>query len=80
MLFGPAEVREFLESVLEHLEDREQSDDDEEVMSSDAEEEELDIEQRQWSATEVAEQIKLFAEKAGVDWLEELSLAWRDQT
>jgi hypothetical protein len=75
VVFSPAEVREFLESILEHVEGREQFDDDDEPEELDSQEEELDIEDRSWTAAEVAEQIKLFASQAGVDWREEFDWA-----
>jgi hypothetical protein len=74
VIFTPDEVRGFLETILEHIEDNLEIVDDEEPDQSDETEEvdELDIEDRPWPAAEVVEQIKLFSEKGGVDWRSEV--------
>jgi hypothetical protein len=79
VIFDPSEVREILELVLEQVrssaeeemtEDADEADTDEEN-----EDEGLDIEERSWSAGEIAEQIQILSDAAGVDWREELSWA-----
>jgi hypothetical protein len=66
-VFTQAEVSEFLESILAHIEDNRELEDGEEV-DDEADEEELSIEDRPRTAAEVVEQIKLLAEAAGSDW------------
>jgi hypothetical protein len=41
----------------------------------DSEDEEFTIEERPWAAGEIAEQIQILSDAAGVDWREELSWA-----
>ena len=86
VIFTPDEVRDVLETILEHIEDNLEYDDADDEDSGEDEsdeaeadeagesdqEDELDIEKRPWQAAEVAEQIKLFSEKAGVDWRAEV--------
>ena len=77
VMFDPSEVREILGLVLEQvrLSAEEQINDGEADNDDESEDEELDIEERPWSAGEIAEQIQILSEAAGVDWREELSWA-----
>jgi hypothetical protein len=75
VMFDPSEVREILGLVLEQvrLSAEEQINDGEADNDDESEDEELDIEERPWSAGEIAEQIQILSDAAGVDWREELS-------
>jgi hypothetical protein len=81
VMFDPLEVREILGRVLEqvHWSREEQndleSDDGEADNDDDSQGEEFTIEERPWSAGEIAEQIQILSDAAGVDWREELSWA-----
>jgi hypothetical protein len=79
VMFDSSEVREILGLVLEQArssaeeEINEDAADDE--ADNDEDSEELTIEERPWSAGEIAEQIQILSDAAGVDWREELSCA-----
>jgi hypothetical protein len=81
VMFDPSEVREILGLVLEQVrssaeeEMTEDVGDDEADSDQDAQGEEFAIEEREWSAGEIAEQIQILSDAAGVDWREELSWA-----
>jgi hypothetical protein len=79
VMFDPSEVREILGLVLEQVrssaeeEMNEDADYGEADTGEENEDEELEIEERSWSAGEIAEQIQILSDAAGVDWREELS-------
>jgi hypothetical protein len=82
VMFEPSEVREILGLVLEQVrwsaeeQNNLQSDDGATANDDgDIQDEELSIEERPWSAEEIAEQIQILSNAAGVDWREELSWA-----
>jgi hypothetical protein len=72
-------VREILGLVLEQVRssaEKEMNDDadyGEADNDEDTQDEKLTIEERPWSAGEIAEQIQILSDAAGVDWREELS-------
>ena len=90
VMFSHEEVREMLTLVLEQIRYHNSSEtpkvdgaDDEDMSAECYDEhegegpskaEELTIEARPWSAGEIAEQIQVLSEAAGVDWREELAL------
>jgi hypothetical protein len=77
VVFTPVEVRSILEAVLTHV--QEGMDDDRDDDDGDGEEEgnspDIDVEERPWTAAEIAEQIQVLSQAAGVDWREELEHA-----
>jgi hypothetical protein len=80
VLFDPSEVREILGLVLEQVrwsaEEQNNFENDDGATANDNEDiqdEELTIEERPWAAGEIAEQIQILSNAAGVDWREELS-------
>jgi hypothetical protein len=80
VMFDPSEVREILGLVLEQVrssaeEEINKDADYREADTDEESEEELDIEERSWSAGEIAEQIQILSDAAKVDWREELSWA-----
>jgi hypothetical protein len=80
VMFDPSEVREILGLVLEQVRSRaaeeidEDVGDDEADNDEDSQDEELAIEERPWAAGEIAEQIRILSDAAGLDWREELAL------
>jgi hypothetical protein len=78
--FDPSEVREILGLVLEQVRLRAEEEIDEDVGDDEADndegsqDEELAIEERPWAAGEIAEQIRILSDAAGLDWREELAL------
>jgi hypothetical protein len=80
-MFDPPEVREIVGLVLEQVRLRgeeeisEDADYGEADNDDESDDEELIIEERPWSAGEMAEQIQILSDAAGVDWREELSWA-----
>jgi len=81
VMFDPSEVREILGLVLEQvrLSAEEEINEDagygEGNSDDESEDGELTIEERPWAAGEIAEQIQMLSDAAGVDWREELSWA-----
>jgi hypothetical protein len=81
VMFDPSEVREILGLVLEQVRSRAEEEIDEDVgddeadNDEDSQDEELAIEERPWAAGEIAEQIRILSDAAGLDWREELSWA-----
>src|SRR5262249_45737762 len=73
VMFDPSEVREILGLVLEQVRSsaEEEINEDADYREADTDEEseeELDIEERSWSAGEIAEQIQILSGAAEVDW------------
>jgi hypothetical protein len=82
VMFDPSEVREILALVLEQVrwpaEEQNNLEGDDGGIDNDDEDiqdEELTIEERPWAAGEIAEQIQVLSDAAGVDWREGLALA-----
>jgi hypothetical protein len=81
VMFDPSEVRQILELVLEQVrstaeeEINEDGGDDEADNDEDSRGEGLTIEERPWAAGEIAEQIQILSDAAGIDWREELCWA-----
>jgi hypothetical protein len=82
VMFDPSEVREILGLVLKQVrwsaEEQNNLESDDGATANDDEDiqdEELIIEERPWAAEEIAEQIQILSDAAGVDWREELSWA-----
>jgi len=81
VMFDPWEVREILGLVLEQVRSSSAEEINEDARYGEAdnddesEGEELTIEERSWSAVEIAEQIQILSDAAEVDWREELSWA-----
>jgi hypothetical protein len=80
VMFDPSEVREILGLVLEQVRSsaEEEMNEDADYGEADTDEENedegLDIEERSWSAGEIAEQIQILSNAANLDWREELAL------
>jgi hypothetical protein len=80
VMFDPSEVREILGLVLDQvrLNAEEEINDDagygEADNDEDDQDEEFAIEERRWAAGEIAEQIQILSDAAGVDWRKELAL------
>jgi hypothetical protein len=80
-MFDPSEVREILGLVLEQVRSSAEEKINEDAgygeagNNDESEDEALTIEEHPWSAGEIAEQIQILSEAAGVDWREELSWA-----
>jgi len=79
VMFDPSEVREILRLVLEqvHWSAEEQNNlesDDGGTDNDRGQDEEPTIEERPWTTGEIAEQIQILSDAAGVDWREELAL------
>jgi len=80
VMFDPSEVWEILGLVLEQVRSsaEEEMNEDADYREADDDEgsqgEELAIEERPWSAGEIAEQIQVLSDAAGLDWREELAL------
>jgi hypothetical protein len=76
VMFTPLEVREILRLVLEGVRSRaEEQQSEQDGNEEDALCEEFAIEERPWTAGEIAEQIQILSDAAGGDWHEELSWA-----
>jgi hypothetical protein len=79
VMFDPSEVREILGLVLEQVRSSAEEEINEDAgygeadNNDESEDEELAIEERPWFAGEIAEQIQILSDAAGVDWREELS-------
>jgi hypothetical protein len=81
VMFDPAEVREILGRIVATVEEA-QKDEEKAAVDSEDDEEEIRVEERQWSAQEVAEQIRILSETCGVDprrCLESLVQALQDE-
>ena len=74
VMFAPSEVREILRLVLEQVRSSaEEQTNEAGGNEEDALCEEFAIEERPWTAGEIAEQIQILSDAAGGDWREELS-------
>jgi hypothetical protein len=75
VVFAADEVREILEAVLAQVQDSEKSSgenvSDEEAAAED-EAPSIQVEEREWTVSEVVEQLKILAEAAGVHWRDPL--------
>jgi hypothetical protein len=78
-MFSPEEVREVLGLVLERIRDTDaESQEDSDGASQNFEDEDFNVEERPWSAKEVAEHVQILSEAAGVNWRE--GLVWAIQS
>jgi hypothetical protein len=82
VMFDPSEVRQILGRVLEQVrwsaEEQNNLENDDGATANDDEDiqdEELTVEERPWAAGEIAKQLRILSDAAGVDWRQELALA-----
>jgi hypothetical protein len=79
VMFDPSEVRVILTLVLEQVrwsaqeQNNDESDDGETGSGGDRQAEEFTVEERPWAAGEIAEQLQILANAAGLDWRSELA-------
>jgi hypothetical protein len=71
-VFSKAETQEILTWIAEQIQEHLHSDEDDEEALADAEEE-IDVEDRDWTASEIQQQLAILGEVAKVSWQKELA-------